>query len=65
MVKGTELAKAAARLAKARKAEKAALEQARVLAVAAVNAGETEAGVARALGVDRMTVRKWLGKSVG
>jgi len=49
-------------LAAARAEEAAAREQARELAIAAIAAGQTEAGVARALGVDRMAVRNWLGK---
>lgn len=56
------LAKAGRQLAAARAREAAAREQARELAIAAVAAGQSEAGVARTLGVDRMAVRKWLGK---
>jgi hypothetical protein len=56
------LASAGRRLAAARAEEAAAREQARELAIAAIVAGQTEAGVARALGVDRMAVRNWLGK---
>ena len=56
------LTQAGEQLARARAAEKAAREHARELAVAAVNDGETESGVANALGVDRMAVRTWLGK---
>lgn len=37
-------------------------EQARVAAIEAVASGVPEADVARRLKVDRMTVRKWLGK---
>jgi DNA-binding protein Fis len=32
------------------------------LVLEAIADGQTEAGVARMLGVDRMTIRKWLGK---
>jgi DNA invertase Pin-like site-specific DNA recombinase len=39
-----------------------ARKQIRELALQAIADGQTEAGVARALGVDRMTVRKWQGK---
>jgi hypothetical protein len=39
-----------------------ALVEARHIAVMAIKDGATEAGVARGLGVDRMTVRKWCGK---
>jgi hypothetical protein len=56
------LTKVGAQLAKARKAEKAARERARELAIEAVNDGQSELGVADALGVDRMAVRQWLGK---
>jgi hypothetical protein len=56
------LAKAAQRLAAARAEETAARQHVRELAIAAIAAGQTEAGVARALGVNRMAVREWLGK---
>ena len=56
------LAAAAQRLAAARAENADAIEEARELARAAIAAGQTEAGVARALGVDRMAVREWLGK---
>jgi hypothetical protein len=57
-----ELARAGRRLRSARKAEQAALEAAKVAAVQAIKEGQTEVAVAAALGVDRMTVRKWAGK---
>jgi hypothetical protein len=56
------LATAGRRLAAARTKEAAAMTQVRETAIAAYAAGETEAGIARALGVDRMAVREWLGK---
>jgi hypothetical protein len=56
------LTKAGRRLAVARAEEAAARKLARELALAAIAAGQSEAGVARALGVDRMAIRKWLGK---
>jgi hypothetical protein len=56
------LARAAARLSRARAEETTARENVRELALAAIAAGQTEAGVARALGVDRMAVREWQGK---
>ena len=37
-------------------------EKAREGGLAALDAGESESAVAKALGVDRMTVRKWAGK---
>lgn len=37
-------------------------EKAREGALAALAEGESESAVAKALGVDRMTVRKWAGK---
>lgn len=46
----------------ARLAEADALTRARQIAVMAVEDGASEAGTARALGVDRMAVRGWLGK---
>lgn len=38
------------------------LAEAENAALQALHEGATEAGVARALGVDRMTIRKWAGK---
>ena len=50
-------------LKKTRTDEKVARAQAHKAAVEAVEAGQPEAAVARYLGVDRMTVRKWRGKA--
>ena len=58
----TELERAGRRLRSARNAEKKAMEDARVAALAAIEDGVSEASVAKVLGVDRMTVRKWVGK---
>lgn len=49
-------------LLRARIAEGRALAALRQAAVMAVANGQTEAGFARAAGVDRMAVRAWLGK---
>lgn len=49
-------------LSEARAAEREALATARAAAIRASEAGLSEAGTARALGVDRMAVRGWLGK---
>lgn len=43
----------------------AAREEVRAAVVEARAEGMTEAGIAEACGVTRMTVRAWLGKSVG
>lgn len=48
------------RAARARLGE--ATETARAAALRALDEGRAEAEVARVLGVDRMTVRKWAGK---
>lgn len=53
---------AARRLKKARQAEATAMAFARIAAVAAIDHGMTEVDVAKQLGVNRMTVRRWLGK---
>lgn len=50
------------KLSVARAAEKSARVEARAVAVGAIADGQTESTVARLLGVDRMTIRKWLGK---
>ncbi len=50
------------KLAKAREAAKEALRVAEVIARSAHDDGASEYEIARDLGVDRMTVRKWLGK---
>lgn len=57
-----DLARAGRKLRSARKAQQAALEAAKVAALQAIEEGQTEVAVAAALGVDRMTVRKWSGK---
>ena len=57
-----ELERAGVRLQRARAAVDQATEQARAAALAALAEGVAEAGVARTLGVDRMTIRKWAGK---
>jgi hypothetical protein len=56
------LTHAANRLAKARVKLDTELDEARRIALDALGSGAAEAEVARILGVDRMTVRKWLGK---
>ena len=58
----SDLERAGAKLRRARVAVAAAIEEAERVALAALAEGETEVAVARALGVDRMTVRKWAGK---
>lgn len=50
------------KLRSARKAQNNAMEDAREAALEALNLGYTEVEVAKTLGVDRMTVRKWGGK---
>lgn len=57
-----DLSRSGASLARARARVKAKLEEAESLAVQADGEGVPEAEIARLLGVDRMTVRKWLGK---
>jgi DNA-binding CsgD family transcriptional regulator len=57
---GTERAGTSLRRARAALAE--ALLTAEREGLAALAQGESEAAVARTLGVDRMTVRKWAGK---
>ena len=49
-------------LRRARAALAKAIEEAEAEGLRALAEGEPEAAVARALGVDRMTVRKWAGK---
>jgi len=51
-----------AALARARANEAEARAKARKLALEAINAGQSEHSVAKALGVDRMAVRRWQGK---
>lgn len=50
------------RIAKARAALDAFMENGKEIALDALKDGGTEVEVARLLGVDRMTVRKWAGK---
>lgn len=56
------LTDAAARLAAARTELQDALEVAKAAARAAILAGQSEAQTARAVGLDRMTIRKAMGK---
>lgn len=49
-------------LGEARAAEREAAAKARSAAIQAAEEGRAEAEIARQLGVDRMTVRAWLGK---
>ncbi|HWV47381.1 MAG TPA: hypothetical protein VN039_15390 [Nitrospira sp.] len=57
-----DLIRAGDKLRSARTKEQAAYQEAHRAALAALQAGFPETGVAEALGVDRMTVRKWAGK---
>lgn len=57
-----ELERAGARLRRARASLATATEEAREIGMRALAEGQAEAAVARTLGVDRMTVRKWAGK---
>jgi len=57
-----DLESAGARLRRSRASLDKAVEVAREAAMRALAEGHAEAAVARALGVDRMTVRKWAGK---
>ena len=54
--------RAGKKLRAARSAEKEAFEEARTAAIDAIENGTSETAVAIICGVDRMTVRKWLGK---
>lgn len=58
----TVLREAGAALASAREDEAKARAAARELALKAIDAGQSEHSVAKALGVDRMAVRRWQGK---
>lgn len=58
----TDLAKAGRALRSARERLKAAMQAAEEAGVEAHQAGTPETEIARELGVDRMTVRRWLGK---
>lgn len=57
-----DLERAGGRLYRAREALAQALAQAQNEALKALDEGVPETVVARALGVDRMTIRKWAGK---
>lgn len=52
----------AKKLAKARAAQAEALRVAQIMAASAHSEGIPETQIAAELGVDRMTVRKWVGK---
>lgn len=56
------MAALAARRTKRREAETKDCETARALAIEASEAGWSERSITAALGFDRATVRKWLGK---
>lgn len=58
----TDLATARTDLTQARLLLELAMQNARIAALEARQAGTPETKIARELGVDRMTVRKWLGK---
>ena len=58
----SQVATAARELQRARAAQARAMDKVRWAVVQAVMDGMTEAEAARIAGVDRMTVRKWLGK---
>lgn len=58
----TDLERAGNRLRRARAALSKAIEEAEAEAIRALSEGTSESAVARTLGVDRMTVRKWAGK---
>jgi DNA-binding transcriptional regulator YiaG len=57
-----ELTKAGQTLSVARAQLEYAMSNAQYAAIRAVNAGVSESTAAKTLGVDRMTVRKWMGK---
>jgi DNA invertase Pin-like site-specific DNA recombinase len=50
------------RFARAKRRYTEARQHMHDLVLEAIADGQTEAGIARMLGVDRMTVRSWLGK---
>lgn len=56
------LERAGRKLRSAREAADDALEAARLVVLAEIANGVTESEAARTLGVDRMTIRKWVGK---
>jgi uncharacterized protein YjcR len=58
----SDLERAGRKLRSARKAEQEAFEAASIAAAEAWEACMTEVEIAKVLGVDRMTVRKWRGK---
>jgi hypothetical protein len=58
----TEVARAARNLAAARSRLEVAMADAEHAAIAAYDAGDPETVIAANLGVNRLTVRKWLGK---
>lgn len=58
----TSLERAGKALARARQAQADALKAAETEALNAINEGVTEVEIARTLGVNRMTVRRWAGK---
>lgn len=62
MTEQDELKRVARKLLRARDSLASVMNEATDAAVAANAAGIPEAEIARTLGVDRMTVRKWLGK---
>jgi len=59
---GDSLEEARRHLHLAKVAHTMAWEHAKAVALLHVGRGESESSVARALNVDRMTVRRWLGK---
>lgn len=59
---GSGLDRAARDLRAARQRLDTAMESAKTTALAAIAGGATEVDVARALGVNRLTVRRWQGK---
>jgi DNA invertase Pin-like site-specific DNA recombinase len=58
----TDLARAARNLRAARQRLETAMQDAESAATAAHSDGTPETEIARTLGVNRMTVRRWLGK---
>jgi hypothetical protein len=56
------LTKAASDLGKARRQLDIAMKAAKDAAIAAHGDGVTEVDIAQTIGVNRMTIRKWLGK---
>lgn len=58
----SDLDRAGESLRRARAALDQALKNAEAVGLLALAEGVSESAVARALGVDRMTVRKWAGK---